>query len=141
MKRQQSGFTLIELVLVIVILGILAAFALPRFTDLSTEARIAAINGLSGSVRSGAALAHATQLAQGVASSGSITVDNITITLVGGYPNLATIDDMLLDTTGFTYTAGTGVFQKDGTTGACSVTYTASVTGAFPSVVVASTGC
>ena len=140
MKRQQSGFTLIELVLVIVILGILAAFALPRFTDLSTEARIAAINGLAGSVRSGAALAHATQLAQGVASTGDIIVDNITITLVGGYPNFDTIDDMLLDITGFTYD-GAGTFQKDGVTGACTVTYAEAVTGAFPSVVVASTGC
>lgn len=139
MKRQQSGFTLIELVLVIVILGILAAFALPRFTDLSTEARIAAVNGLAGSVRSGAALAHATQLAQGVASTGSITVDGITITLVGGYPNLATIDDMLLDITGFTYAPATGVFQKDGVTGGCSVSYAEAVSGAYPVITVDST--
>ena len=138
MKRQQSGFTLIELVLVIVILGILAAFALPRFTDLSTEARIAAINGLSGSVRSGAALAHATQLAQGVASNGTITVDNLTIQLSDGYPDLATIDDMLLDITGFTFAGG--VFTSQGTTN-CSVTYAESSSGAFPIVTVTSSGC
>ena len=58
MKSHQSrGFTLIELVVVITILGILAAFAIPKFIALDTQARVATINGLAGSVKSAAALA------------------------------------------------------------------------------------
>jgi MSHA pilin protein MshA len=143
MSRQQSGFTLIELVLVIVILGILAASALPRFSDLSTEARTAAVNGMAGSVRSAAAIASATRLARAVAAGGSTVIDGQTIDFVNGYPSSETIDLMVVDTTGFTLTeaATTQTFAKTGAAGVCNVVYTESVGGAFPSIVANTGGC
>ncbi len=59
MKAQQ-GFTLIELVVVIVILGILAATALPKFVDLKGDAQLAAVQGVAGAVTSAASLNYAT---------------------------------------------------------------------------------
>ena len=100
--KHHAGFTLIELVIVIVILGILAAAALPRFSDLSTDARTAALNGLVGSVRSAAAIAKSTQLAKGLASNLSVSLDGSAVAMRSGYPTAATISSALTDYSGFT---------------------------------------
>jgi MSHA pilin protein MshA len=59
MKQVQRGFTLIELVMVIVILGVLAAVAIPKFVDLGDEAKVAALKGIAGAAGSASAINYA----------------------------------------------------------------------------------
>jgi MSHA pilin protein MshA len=143
---RQGGFTLIELVVVITILGILAAFAVPRFASLEGQARLAATQALAGSVRSGAALAHALWLAQGDPSSTSVTMEGQPIAMANGYPDDATIASTLVEYSGFALTTpgGTAVFTKESPSGAsianCFVTYTPPASANAPPSVVATTG-
>jgi prepilin-type N-terminal cleavage/methylation domain-containing protein len=102
MGRQQSGFTLIELIAVIVILGILAATAVPRFVNLQDEAALAAVRGIAGSIESGAALNHAVDLAveadlTSIATDPIVNISNCTdggALLTAGLPAGYSIDSL-----------------------------------------------
>jgi len=87
-NKAQGGFTLIELIVVIVILGILAATALPKFASLSGDARMASLQAAKGSLTSASAMLHGKWL---VNPQASYTYDGITVTMENGYPNSATI--------------------------------------------------
>ncbi|HZT01423.1 MAG TPA: prepilin-type N-terminal cleavage/methylation domain-containing protein [Steroidobacteraceae bacterium] len=123
-RSPQRGFTLIELVVVIVILGILAAFAVPKFMGLEDQARVASVNAMAGSLRSAATMAHGVWEASG--NPATITVPGVAtpITITNGYPNNIGIQQLLQDTSGFTINAAGNRFTPNGAKNAnCWVQY------------------
>lgn len=159
MKGQEAGFTLIELVVVIIILGILAAVALPKFMGLSTDARVSVVNGMSGSVTEAADMVHALAEVQGqVGKTGSVALpDGTTITTAYGYPDgsatgiLVSLQDATTTPTTtfpFTFTASTTAatfaYTASGGTAntTCEVSYAQSTgVGVAPAVTTTTSGC
>ena len=143
MKAKQQGFTLVELVVVLVVLGILAAVAIPRYVSYTTEARTAALNGLAGAIRSSVMLTQSRYAAVGNPAAATVTLaDGSTVAVTtganGGIPTVAAAGiQAAVNQSGFTFTPATGVWDfASGAIANCTVTYAAS--GA---ATVTSSGC
>lgn len=158
MNRKQHGFTLIELVIVISIIGILAAVALPRYIDLQTQARVAKAQGLFGSIKSAAALARAncmvdlaglTTPATCTATGGTTNMDGTAVDMANQYPaaiatGIIAAAQLNAATDALTITAGNPILVDitGGTAPNCRISYTAATAGPVaPAITLTTAGC
>ena len=136
--KKQNGFTLIELVIVIIVLGILAATAVPKFINLQDDARESVVKGAEAAIHSAANIVYSKAAIEGVENSSSASAAGITV--VNGYPSASDLFSVVELSDDFT-SAATGTSPNaslaigfTGTT--CTLTYTEAATSAAAYTVV-----
>jgi MSHA pilin protein MshA len=146
--RRSNGFTLPELVVVITILGILAAFAVTKYVTLDSSARISTVRGLAGTVMTAASLARGMSMATG--NPATIIMEGNTVTLLYNYPDATATGigtAVNYSPTDFSFTPSSdGVqpasWQKIGAPGVCAVFYSPPPSaGATPVISTALLNC
>ncbi|PWW13067.1 MULTISPECIES: prepilin-type N-terminal cleavage/methylation domain-containing protein [Pseudidiomarina] len=130
MKTQQKGFTLIELIIVIVVLGILAVTAAPQFLNFSGDARKATVEGMQGAVKAAADIVYGKSLIAGVEKNATAEVDGIDVEY--GYPAAVPAADGILKALKIDSTEWSSVVAAAGWTGVGSTDVTAGDVLIFP---------